>query len=910
MPRPSLDTKFYAPRHRSGIVPRPLLTERLDRGAESKLTLISAPAGFGKSTLVAEWMAARPEARSAIAWLSLDAGDNHPVVFWTNVIAALETALPRVGASARPLLDAPSPSIETVLAPLLNDLNAAADEITLVLDDYHAIDAPEIHAGMAFLLDHLPANVHLFITTRADPVLPLARLRAQGELIEIRAADLRFTPDEAAAYFNGVMTLGLTARDVATLENRTEGWIAALQLAGLSMQGRDDIAGFIADFAGDDRYIVDYLVEEVWHRQPDDVRIFLLRTSILARMTGPLCDAVTGQEGGRATLEALDRRNLFLIPLDDRRRWYRYHHLFADVLQARLLDEQPALVPELHRRATEWFAQEGEHAEAIRHALAGKDFPRAADLIELALPATRQARQEVTSRRWIDALPVDVIRTRPVLSDSFAASRLVHGETEGVDAALRDAERWVAASRDGTADGMVVVDDQGFHDLPGSIAIHRAGLARLLGDVDGTMVHARTALDLVREDDLVGRAAAFALLGLSSWSMADLEAASRWYDDAIADLEKAGYLPDVIGCSITAADIRRTQGRLGEAMRLLERGLALATRPGKAILRGAADMHVGLSEILRERDDLVAASEHLARSRDLGEDNGLPQNPYRSRVAAALIRQTEGDPEGALELLDEAAQRYNGDFSPDVRPVSALRARVLITQGRLAEAWSWARDRNVTADDDLAYLHEFEHATLARLLVADGGRLRSDEPIAAAERLLARLLEAAEAGGRSGSALDILVVQALAHQARGDAMAAMSSLLRAIDLAEPEGYVRVFVDEGPPMAALLKLAAKQPDASSHVRRLLAAIASPVARPAGDQPLIEPLSERELEVLRLLESELAGPDIARQLTVSLPTVRTHTSNIYSKLGVSNRRAAVRRAGELGLLSRSDVRRPTA
>ena len=911
MASPLLDTKFYAPRQRSGIVSRPLLTARLDRGAQAKLTLISAPAGFGKSTLVAEWMAARRDAAPVIAWLSLDAGDSHPVVFWTNVIAALQAVVPGVGARARALLDAApwASSFETVLPPLLNDLNAASAEIVFVLDDYHVIEAHDIQMGMAYMLDHLPANVHLVITTRADPVLPLARLRARGELIEVRAADLRFTPDEAAAYLNGVMDLGLSTRDVATLEGRTEGWIAALQLAGLSMEGRDDITSFIADFAGDDRYIVDYLVEEVWHRQPDDVRTFLIQTSILARMSGPLCDAVTGQEGGKATLEMLDRRNLFLIPLDDRRRWYRYHHLFADVLQARLIDEQPELVPHLHRRASEWYAREGEHAEAIRHAFAGKDFSRAADLVELAIPATRQARQDVLSRRWIDALPADQIRIRPVLSDSFAGSRLVRGEVEGVEAALRDAEEgWAAASRDGIAGRMVVVDEQGFRDLPASIAIHRAGLARLLGDVEGTRAHARTALELVGEDDLVGRAAAAALLGLASWSMGDLEAASRLYDDAIAGLEKAGFLADAVGCAIALADMRRTQGRLNEAMRILGRGLALATRPGEAVLRGAADMHVGLSEILRERDDLAAASEHLAQSREFGEENGLPQNPYRSRVATALIRQAEGDPDGALVLLDEAAQRYDGDFSPEVRPVTALRARVLIAEGELAEAWRWARDRHVTADDDLDYLHEFEHITLARLILADGVRERSDVRIAAAERLLEHLLEAAQAGGRTGSAIEILVVQGLAHQARNDAAGAFSSLVRAIDLAEPEGYVRIFADEGAPMAALLRLAGKQRGPSTYLRRLQAAIASPVARPASDQPLIEPLSDRELEVLHLLEGDLGGPDIARHLSVSLATVRTHTSNIYTKLGVTNRRAAVRRADELGLLSRITGTRP--
>lgn len=388
---PLLETKLYVPRLRRGLVARPRLIERMGRGAESKLTLLSAPAGFGKTTLLTEWLAAAPAGERSVAWLSLDQADNQPVSFWTYLVAALQAAAPGVGARALSLLQRPQPPpIETILATVLNELNAVPNDVVLVLDDYHVIDAHDIQDGMAFLLEHLPPQIHLVITTRADPALPLARLRARGELVEIRAADLRFTPDEAAAYLNEVMGLGLAAGDVAALEGRTEGWIAALQLAALSMQGRDDVAGFIAGFAGDDRYIVDYLVEEVLHRQPEHVRSFLLETSILAHMTGPLCDAVTRQDGGKATLEALDRRNLFLVPLDDRRQWYRYHQLFADVLRARLLDEQPGRVPELHRRACEWYEEHGDRSEAIRHAMAGGDVARAADLVELAWPATGQ----------------------------------------------------------------------------------------------------------------------------------------------------------------------------------------------------------------------------------------------------------------------------------------------------------------------------------------------------------------------------------------------------------------------------------------------------------------------------------------------------------------------------------------
>jgi len=907
---PLLETKLYVPRPRRGLVARPRLSERLDRGAESKLTLISAPPGFGKTTLLAGWLAATPAGERSTTWLSLDHGDNQASSFWPYLIAALRTVAPGVGASALAILQEPQPPpIQTVLATLINELSAVPNDIVLVLDDYHLIDAHDIQDGMAFLLDHLPPRLHLVITTRADPALPLARLRARGELVEIRAADLRFTADEAARYLNGVMGLALTSRDVAALEGRTEGWIAALQLAALSMQGRDDIAGFIARFAGDDRYIVDYLVEEVLQRQRDDVRSFLLQTSILDRLSGPLCDAVTGQDGGRAMLEALDRGNLFLVPLDDRRRWYRYHQLFADVLRAHLLHEQPERLPQLHRRASVWCEHNRDRSEAIRHALAGADFDRAADLVELALPATGQNRQEATLRQWLEALPDELLRVRPVLSNAYAGSLLVRGEVEGVEERLRDAERWLGAV-DAAVDGpiepagsMVVADEAAFRRLPGSIAVHRAGQALILGDVAGTMTHARRALDLVGEDDHLARGGAAGLLALASWTTGDLEAASRWYAAGMTSLEKAGHLSDVIGCALALADIRLAQGLLGEEMRILERGLALAAGSDGHMLRGAADMHVGISTILCERNGLEAASRHLLMSRELGEENGLPQNRYRSRVAAARIKQAEGDLDGALELLDEAERLYVNDFSPDVRPVAAVKARVWIAQENLSAARGWALEHGVTAADELGYVHEFEHATLARLLLAQGTRDRADDRIAAAIELTERLLAAAEDGGRTGSAIDILVVQALARHAGHDPAGALTSLARAVALAEPEGYIRVFLDEGPPMAALLKVAAKEPNAPGYVRRLLGAVVTAEGRAPVDQRLIEPLSERELEVLRLLGSDLDGPDIARELVVSLHTVRSHTKNIYTKLGVNNRRAAVTRAEELGLLSRA-------
>ena len=917
MPAALLETKLYVPRSRQGLVLRPRLCERLDRGAASKLVLVSGPAGFGKTTLLASWLAAGPAAPGDArlgAWLSLDRGDNDPASFWAYVIAALRAVAPGVGEGALALLRARQPpAAEAVLTVLLNELGALAGDIVLVLDDYHVIDAREVQDGMVFLLDHLPAGLHVVIAGRADPVLPLARLRARGELAEIRAAELRFTADEAAAYFNGLMGLQLTARDVSVLEGRTEGWIAALQLAALSMQGREDVAGFIAGFAGDDRYVVDYLAEEVLQRQPDRVQAFLLQTSILGRLSGPLCDAVTGQGGGKAMLEALDRGNLFVVALDDRRRWYRYHHLFADVLQARLLDEQPGQVPELHRRASGWHERSGGHPEAIRHALAAGDFGRAADLVELAIPAMRRTRQEAAVHGWLKTLPEELVRVRPVLSVALAGAMLAGGDLEGVEARLRDAERWLDGAT-GISQGspassaeMIVVDDEEFRRLPAIIELYRAAQALARGNVPGTVTHARRALELSPEQEHLGRAAAAGLLGLAFWTGGDLEAGYSAYAECMAGLRRAGHIADTFGCAIALADIRRAQGRLGEAMRIYEQALQHVPEHGGPVLRGTADMYVGISEIHCERDDLPAAAQNLLTSQELGEHTGLPQNRYRWRVAMARIRQAEGDLGGALDLLNEAERMYVGDYFPNVRPVPAQRARVQIAQGTVGEALGWARERGLSIADDLSYLREFEHITLARLLLARYAAEGAEHFIQEAARLLERLLRVADEGARTGIVIEILVLQALGHRTLGDIPAALGALDRAMILAEPEGYVRVFVDEGPPMTSLLRAAAKQGTRRDYARRLLAAVSGAEHGPV-EQALIEPLSDRELDVLRLLTTELDGPAIARELTVSLNTMRTHTKSIYAKLAVTSRRAAVRQAAELGLVPRTRSRQP--
>jgi ATP/maltotriose-dependent transcriptional regulator MalT len=914
MPAPILATKLYIPPPRPGIVPRPRLVERLNEGlaAGRKLALISASAGFGKTTLVSEWIAG---CKRPVAWLSLDEGDNDPTRFLTYLVAALQTIAANIGAGALAVLQSPQPpSTESILTTLLNEITTISDSFILVLDDYHGIDSKPVDQALTFLVEHQPPRMHLVIATREDPPLPLARLRVRGQLTELRAADLRFTPAEAAEFLNRMMGLKLRDADIAALEARTEGWIAGLQLAALSMQGRSDTGGFIQAFTGSHRFVLDYLAGEVLERQPERVRNFLLQTSILERLSGPLCNAITDQEDGKEMLDVLERSNLFLIPLDDKRQWYRYHHLFADVLQAHLIEAQPDQVSSLHKRASAWYEQNGLPPDAIRHALAAEDFARAAGLIELAWSAMDLSYQSSTWLGWAKALPDVLIRARPVLSMGYAWALLDGGELEASEARLNDAERWL----DTPTENIVVVDKEQFRSLPASIATARAYRSLALGDVPGTVKYARQALELTPEDDQVRHIQAISLLGLAQYTSGDLEAAERSLADFHTNLRKTGEILTLIGITFLLADIRVALGRLHEAESSYQQSLRLATGQGEPMPLGTADLYRGLGELYIEWDDLEAAAQHLLTSQKLGEQTATTDWPHRLCVSQARLKEAQGDLDGALALLDEAERVYIRGPLPDVRPVSALKARVWLKQGRLAEGQGWAREQGLLVDDDIHYTREFEYITLARVLITAGKCERGASSLDEATRLLGRLLQAAEEGGRNGSVIEILILQSLAHQAQGNLPHAHAPLERALVLAEPEGYIHIFVDEGEAMRLLIEKQSRNRDhpLSGYADKLLAAFTQPVAasksaiirqksdmiepevRPAKNM-LVEPLSERELEVLRLLRSELSGPEIAQQLIVSLNTLRTHTKNIFNKLGVNNRRAAIRRAEELDL-----------
>jgi LuxR family maltose regulon positive regulatory protein len=902
--------------------------------------LISAPAGFGKTTLVSSWIddlqsettgqekLVNPESKivNRVAWLSLDEGDSDLSRFLTYLIAALQTLAPQIGVGALAMLQASqsqSPPTEPILTALLNDIAALAENSILILDDYHVIESPSVDRALTFLLDHLPPRMHLVIATREDPDLPLARYRVRGQLVEVRAADLRFTPDEAAEFLNEAMGLQLSARDITALETRTEGWIAGLQLAALSMQGERDTAGFIKSFTGSHHFVLDYLLEEVLEKQPKTIQTFLLRTSMLERLCGPLCDAVlltpAGSVAGQETLEYLERANLFIVPLDNERRWYRYHRLFADLLQQRLhrsasLSSDKGLT-ESHRRASQWYEQNGYPAEAFQHAVAAGDFERAASVAEVSWKAMDRNFQSGAWLGWVKKLPDELIRLRPVLCTQIAWALTDTGELEASETRLRAAEAWLdtpgamRARSEGSSSGMVVVDEEQFQGLPGRIALVRASNAQIQGDLVSTVKYAELAFRLTPEEDHLSRSQAAAILGITYWAGGELESARQAMLAWISNMQKVGNNLFVIASAFALADILIEQGRLREAVKTYQQSLHFALVQDEDAQRITAHHYLGLAMLFYEMGEQADAIAHLKKARELGEQSTLIDWPYRWRLAQARLAESEGNFASALNLLEEAKRVYVRNPVPDARPIGAIKARVYVRQGRLNEALDWARERGLSVDDELTYLREFEHITLARVLIAEYASTHAEGPIFEAITLLERLLKGAETGGRTGNVIEVLILQSLAHQARDDIPRALKALERALTLAEPEGYARIFLDEGLPMAKLLTEVAAQRTMSEYAARLLAVhnsekqksdekAAQYTSSPA--QHLIEPLSQRELEVLRLVAQGLSNGEISRRLYLAVSTVKGHNLRIFAKLQARSRTEAVARAHELGLL----------
>jgi LuxR family transcriptional regulator, maltose regulon positive regulatory protein len=907
MPETLLLTKFYIPPPRPKAVLRPRLVERLNEGLDRKLVLTSAPAGFGKTTLVSEWTAScgRP-----VAWLSLDDRDNDPTRFLTYFITAMQTILANIGAGVLGTLQSPQPpSTESILTALLNEITTVSDSFIFVLDDYHLIDSKPVNEALGFLLEHLPRQMHLVIATREDPQLPLARLRARGQLTELRAADLRFTPTEAAEFLNRVMGLDLSAEDMAALETRTEGWIAGLQMAALSMQGHPDNTRFIQSFTGSHRFVLDYLLEEVLGRLSESIQTFLLRTSILDRLCGSLCDAVMGSPvaSGQETLEYLERANLFIVSLDNERRWYRYHHLFGDLLRQRL--GKPKEFAEFNLRASQWHEENGDLGAAFHYAIAAGDFARAAGLAEAAWQGMDGSFQTAAWLGWVKKLPEDEVCVRPVLSTQMGLAFMDAGEPEASEARLRDAERCL----NGSSDGMVVVDKAQLKPLPAMIAMARAYNAQVQGNLSATVEYAGLALQLIPEDDLFRRAQATIMLEVTHWARGDLEAARSALGDWMNSMHKAGNFVFVVASAFALADILVAQGRLREAVKTNQQAIQLAAEHGREAQQITAHHYLGLAMLYHEMGEDAASAEHLQKAREVGEKTTLVDWLYRWHLAQARLKESEGDLDAALVQLDEARGAYVKNPVPDTRPIGALKAKVYLKQGRLAKALDWRRERGLSADDEISYLSEFDHLILARVLMAEYQSRQGRRSFLQAIGLLERLLKGAEAQRRTGSVIEILVAQALAHLGQGNPSLAVASLERALILAQPEGYVRLFVDEGEPMRLLIldfrsRIENQASDQGHLLRGYVEKVLSAFKRAESKQlmadpkkpDLIEPLSDRELEVLRLLAQGLTNNEISQRLVLALSTVKGHNLRIFGKLQAKNRSEAVMRARELGLL----------
>jgi len=889
---PILATKLYIPSPRPKVVLRPRLIQQLNEGLPSGrtpgVTLISAPAGFGKTTLVSEWVAGceRPA-----AWLSLDDGDNDPARFLTYLVAALQTIAQNIGAGVLGVLQSPQPPpIESILTALLNEITTVPEDFVLILDDYHVIDSKAVDHALTFLLEHQPPQMHLVIATREDPDLPLARLRAQGQMTELRAADLRFTASEAAEFLNRVMGLNLSAANIDALETRTEGWIAGLQLAAISMQGHQDAAGFIQSFTGSHHFVMDYLVEEVLGQQPERVQTFLLRTSILDRLCGSLCDVVLldPSASGQETLEYLEHANLFLIPLDNERRWYRYHHLFADLLRQRLHQNiaSPAgtggaegAVNELHIRASQWYEDNDLAIEAFQHAAAANDVERAERLMAgKGIPL--HFRGGVTPLlEWLETLPTSVMNARPSLWWRHASLLLINGQTAGVGEKLQAAEAALAAALQGTE------PDDNTRNLLGQIAAATATLALTRYDVETMLAQSRRALEYLHPSSLSTRASANWTLGYAYTLQGDRAAARRAFTESISLSQTSGAIFTAILATIGLGNVQEVDNQLYQAAETYRRVLQWAGDKPQQII---SEAHLGLARVLYEWNDLDAAEQHGEQSLQLARQyESIIDRFVFGEVFLARLKLTQGDVDGASAILartEQSVRQYN--FVHRVPEVAAAQVLTLLRQGNLAAAAHLAQTHNLLTSQ-------------ARVHLAEGNP-------SAALAVLEPFRQQVEAKGWADEQLKAMILQAIAHQAHGENGEAVQVLGDALALAEPGGFIRIFVDEGLPMAQLLSEAAAHGMLPGYVGKLLAAFESEEQKRTDNsslppaQPLIEPLSQRELEVLRLIAQGFSNDEIGKRLFLALDTVKGHNRKIFDKLQVQRRTEAVARARELGLL----------
>ncbi len=871
---PILETKLYVPQPRPDLVQRSDLIERLDKGINHKLTLICAPAGFGKTTFVSEWIS---RSEMPVAWISLDKGDNDPRQFFHYLITALKNFDASIGQPVLTMLQSPQPPpVESVMTNLIKEIANISYDFVLVLDDYHSIDAKQVHNIIEFLLDHLPDQMHLVMTTRVDPPLPIARLRVRNQLTEFRASDLCFSLDEATDFLNKLMNLGLSNDEISILESRTEGWIAGLQLAALSMQGREDIPTFIRTFAGDDRHIVDYLAEEVLNLQPEPVQNFLLQTSILDRLSAPLCDFVTDNNGSQKILDELERTNLFIVPLDNKRHWYRYHHLFADLLRQRLQQSTATSTgdesrgeAELHIRASVWYENNGLEIEAFHHAAAANDVEHAMRLIEGEGMPLYFRGGAVPILNWLASLPTTVLDAMPLLWVTYASAILMIGQVIGVEQKVQAAE---AALQD-------IEPDDKTQDLVGRIASIRATLAVTQHQVETIISQSRRALKYLHPDNLPVRTAINWMLGYAYQLQGDRAAASQAYTEAIPICLEIGHTVIGMMATIGLGELQEKDNQLSVATQTYRRALQLV---GDAPPPPVCEAYLGLARVFYEWNDLDAALQHYQKSVQLARQIENTDRLVACEVFLARLKLTRGDAAGATSVLAKAGQlARQHNFVFQIPEIAAAQVLTLLHQGNLAAAADLAQTQKLPVSQARVHLaQEDSSAALAAL-----------EP----------MRRQVEAKGWKDEQLKVMVLQAVALHAHGEKDKAAQLLGEALGLAEPGGFIRIFLDEGPPIAELLeKILDTKVDAPRvYVKKLLSAFRMG-KRIKTDNGLVEHLSERELEVLRLLAGGLSNKKIMDELFLSLSTVKTHIRNIYSKLNVHSRTEVIVKSNKLELL----------
>jgi LuxR family maltose regulon positive regulatory protein len=863
----------------------------MDEGFARKLTLISAPAGFGKTTLLVDWI---HKHKRPAAWFSVDKGDNDPLNFLTYVIIGLQSLEAGMGEAALTMLQSPQPPpIEPILINLLNDVSRISTDLALVLDDYHLVDAKPIHDLMAFLLENLPEQMHMIIATRSDPPLPLARVRSQNLLTELRAADLSFSTDETANLFNQSLNLQLSTRDIQLLETRTEGWAAGLQLAALSLHGRRDPSDFIKGFKGDNRYIADYLTEEVLSRQPEQLRNFLLQTSILGRLSGPLCDAVSDQENSRQVLNTLEKANLFVIPLDDERCWYRYHHLFADLLEQRLRTQQGDLVPELHRRASQWFAQNGFKNEAVDHAFFAQDYVQAVQLIEEIAEIDWDRARESRLLRWLKELPDEQIDANPKLCIFYARELFKSGYLDDAEKKLQAAEQILEST---------FISDLNKEGLLGRIAVIRAYISSRTGDLTRTITFSSRALKLLPQGDLNWRSVAATMLGFG-YGSDKLIKSEQAFIEAMKISKAAGNVYYHIFAGSCLGSVMAKRGKFKEAKDFSRQLLSLAIENGIEQTGIAGSLYANLGMILCEWNDLDEGIRLLNKGielSELGRDPVIVASGQLGLLRALMYRM---DFAGAFKLMENINERAGNFVLPPwiTNTISALNVFFWLGSGNLNAALQWAQERGLSIDDKLDGLHEVEYLALAHILISQN---KLDE----ADGLLQRLIENAKAGDRVYMMIEMLLMRALIFKAKQDTAAALAELKLALSLAEPGGLIMILVSKGKPVAELLEeivaVQKRDHDATkagfslSYAKKILFVFKA--GTPPKIEDLLDPISDRELEVLHLIAAGLSNREIAEKLFISLNTVKTHTKNINSKLDVNSRIKAVARAKELGLI----------